>query len=253
MIWRDALRVYLVFSFVAFLAVGFVVAEDDEKDGLTVTGALGISASQGNSETLKLNASASSVWIGKPNELRSGISLAYGEANPETSDPESDSVTDTQKADAYLNARHLIGSKFAYLNTTLRHDDVADIDYRLNIGPGAGIVLYDNSHLTLSIEGGVGYMWEQVAGIPDHYLNLRVAANAAIPLSETSSHWLSAEYVSNPDDSDVYQLAAEAGLQASLTELMGLRLVLSDYYDNAPAEGKKHNDISFVTAITWTL
>ena len=51
----------------------------------------------------------------------------------------------------------------------------------------------------------------------------------------------------------MYLFNAEAGVQASVTEKIGLRVTLKDAYNNVPAPGRKRNDASLITALTWSL
>ena len=210
----------------------------------------GLTMTDGNSETLAANASL--VTEGEKAQLgsvRAGVEGNYGESTV-------DGVKDTtvENAKVFANAKKTLTPRtFASLDGTVLYDDVALIDYRATLGPGAGAYLVKNDRHELSLEAGPSYVWEKVDRVNDDYLALRFAERGTCQATKTAKLVQSLEYVPEAGDFSNYLLTGEAGIEAAISEHLNLRVVVQDKYDSTPVEGAEYNDVSLIAGLSLTL
>jgi len=229
------------------LAVAVVAQAQEPAAAMKTTLSAGVTLTDGNSETLQVNGSL--VTEGeKPGlgSVRAGVEANYGEDT--VGDVEETTVNN---AKAFANAKKsLCPRTFAYGDTVALQDDVADVTYRLTVGPGLGGYLVKNDRTALSVEAGPSYLWEEVADVRDDYWAIRFAERLDQMVGKGGKVWQSAEYLPKADDFDDYLLNTEVGAEAPMTERLGLRLVLQDKYDSTPAPEQEKNDVSLVSGLT---
>jgi len=232
---------------IALACVSGAVAEDTEGwDSELVTG---LSLTDGNSETLLLNVGAATKNISGSNESFLSVEYNYGES---TVDGEDSTTTDNAKGYAQYN--HLLSDvSYAYLKADALYDDLADIDYRVVVGPGLGQYLIKDDVANLAVELGVAWQTEEVGGVEDDFVVLRVAQRYARQLSETAEVWQSVEYLPEIEDFGNYLLNVEIGVQAALNDVSSLRVVFTDRYDSEPADGTDDNDLSLTAGLVYKL
>jgi putative salt-induced outer membrane protein len=242
-----ALEIALIASLALVLAAQ---AQDAPKPAVSTKLNLGLSLADGNSETLSANASL--VAEGEKDLLgsfRAGVEGNYGESTV-------DGVEDTtaENAKLYGNAKKTLSPMtFGYLDASLLYDDVAAIDYRATLGPGFGFYLVKNDVRSLSLEAGPSYVWEKLDGAKDDYLALRFAQRYTCQVLPNAKLVQSLEYVPQADDFDNYRLVGEVGVEAAMSERLGLRVVLQDAYQSIPADGKERNDLTLVSGLSLAL
>lgn len=210
----------------------------------------GLTLTDGNSETLAANVALKTegekAGLGS---VLAGIEANYGESTVED-------VKDTtvENAKAYANAKKTLSPKtFVSLDASALYDDVAEIDYRATLGPGLGFYLVKNEKRTLSLEAGPSYVWEEVGGETADYLALRFAERYECQALPNAKLVQTLEYVPEAEDFDNYRLTGEVGVEAAMSERLGLRVVLQDTYVNIPAAGKDRNDLSLIAGLTFSL
>ncbi len=240
----------LVIASVSLLMVSVMSMAQAETEGFKHTLSLGVTLTDGNSETLQANAAL--ITEGEKDGLgsvRAGVEANYGESTV-------DGQTETTIENARLlaNVKKTISPRtFASLDGSLLYDDIAAIDYRGIIAPGVGTYLVKNDSTALYFETGPAYVWEKVADISDDYFALRLAQRLDHVLSPTARMWQSAEYLPKADDFDDYLLNAEIGVEAAVNARVNLRLVLQNKYDSTPAMGLKKNDLTLIAGIGVSL
>ena len=239
-------------------------AADVRKDGWTTALNAGLTMTDGNSETLAVNAGLATEGVKEGlGSMIAGAEFNFGEstlrsesADPETGETvfaESEEKT-VENAKIYANAKKTLSPMtFAYLDGTVLHDDIASLDYRATLGPGLGFYLLKNDRRTLSLEAGPSYVWEKVDGASADYLALRFAERYACQATATAKLVQSLEYVPEAEDVDNYYLAAEIGVEAAINDHLGLRVTLQDKYDNTPAAGAERNDVSLIAGLSISL
>lgn len=234
-----------------------------QKSGFATTLNAGLTMTDGNSETMAANASLKTE--GEKNGLGSviaGLEGNYGESTVSRSTTGADGATTVTESDektvenakAYANVKKTLSPMtFAYLDGSVLYDDIALIDYRATIGPGAGAYLVKNDKRALSLEAGPSYVWEKVDGASNDYLALRFAERYACQATKTAKLVQSLEYVPEAEDFDNYLLTGEIGVEAAMSDRLSLRVALQDKYDNTPAPGADRNDLSLIAGLGFSL
>ena len=247
---------------IAVLAAAGAWAEEEAKaDGFSTALNVGLTLTDGNSDTMTLNASV--VTEGEKEGLGSvlaGIEGNYGESTV-------DGVEETtvENIKGYVNIKKTLSPKtYAYVDTSALYDDVAGIDYRVTLGPGLGFYALKTDQRSLSLEAGPTYVWERVAALSDEeppvesyvkddYLALRVAQRYVCQVLENAKLVQTLEYLPDVEDFDNYLLNFEAGIEAAMNDHLSLRLVVQNKYDNTPADGRERNDVSVLAGLSFSL
>lgn len=237
----------MIASGVALACVHGVMAEDTE--GWESELVTGLGLTDGNSETMQLNVGVGIKNISGDNESFLSAQYNYGES---TADEVESTTTDNAKASAQYN-RKFSDATYGYLKANYLYDQIADIDYRVVVGPGLGQYLIQDDAASLAVELGVAWQAEEVSGVEDDFSVLRVAQRYARQLSENSKVWQSLEYLPELEDFGNYLLNFEIGAEAALTDASSLRVVFTDRYDSEPAAGTDDNDISLTAGLVYKL
>ena len=211
--------------------------------------AAGLNITSGNSDTMQANGSFKSEKIGDVHEVRLGIDINYGE-----NDVEGDSEKSTDNSKAIAIYKYKMGGPYLYTDNSIFHDSMANIDYRLIIGAGGGFHLIDNDSILLGIEAGLAYVYEKMEDISgDGNASARLAARHDQKLSDSSKLWLSAEYIPSFEDSGIYLMNAEAGIEAAINTSLSLRFVVQDRYDSQVPADRKENDLAVISSLVYKL
>ncbi len=238
-------------------------AEAAKSDGIEKSISLGATLTDGNSETMLANGSL--LIAGEKEKLgsfKTGIEGNYGENTiRETVTAPDGTVTETERDDksvanakAYANVKKTLSPMtFAYLDGSVIHDAMSEIDYRAIVGPGVGMYLIKNDRRNLSVEAGVAQVWEEVADIEDDYLALRLAEVGECKFENGARVWQSIEFMPEVSDFDNHLINAELGVEAPLQGAMNLRVVLQDKYDSEPGAGLERNDLTLIAGVSIKL
>jgi len=214
--------------------------------------AVGLSLTRGNSRTLQADFSVIAEHVSSPNETRIGAEGNYGETAVVRTNGTHATETNVQNAKLYASHRHLFGERyFRALNAELSHDDIADVDYRLIIGPGLGRYLIKDPARTLSVEAGLAYVRDRVGGVTDNRLAVRVLQRTDIKLNDATRLWEEAEYLPTIDDFEQYLVNVQFGVEAAMTARWSLRVMLQDKYNSKPDEDKEHNDLMLTAGVAY--
>lgn len=245
---RNLIRVLsLILSAVASLAVSSSGWGQDKVPAKTnkweTSAAAGLTLTKGNSDTLLATISIVSLRKWERDEVSLGADGAYGETT---------GLKTTEAAHGFAQYNHLFSDRFyGYARADLLHDSIADVEYRLTVGPGVGYYFIKNPTTRLSLEGGPSLIWEKQGGREKTYLAGRLAERFEHKLSDHAKVWQSAEYLPQLDDLNNYLLIGEVGAEASLTQKFSLRAYLQHYYDNEPSPGRRKNDTKLVAALAY--
>lgn len=246
MVVRMSDRIALVSVLAAGCLAGAAAAQTTDKAeaaGWDSTVAAGYNLTDGNSSTELLKLSATTEKKVDKNETRLGAEYSYGESDSEKTE-------DTGKATAKYN-RLFTERDYAYGAAEALFDKIADIDYRITVGPGLGHYFIKDETKGLSVEAGPSFVTEEVGGETDDYLALRIAERLDWKLTDASKVWESAEYLPDAANFDKYYVNAEVGAEAALNAKLSLRLVAQDKYNSEPAPEKKSNDVSLTSSLVW--
>jgi len=227
--------------------------DDQGKSKWRTTLSAGLDMTAGNTETTLGTVRIATEKTGGQHLLRLGVQGAYGRTQVAEAEGKKVDETTTQNADAFFNCKRKVDGAFAYFDVTLLHDRIAQVDYRVVPGVGVGRFLRDGPALQISVEAGVGYLWEEVDQRRDRYPTLRAAERIEWTISETANAWQSAEFVPKASDLANFLANAEAGIETKINATMGLRVVVQDKYDSEPAEAKERNDLRVIAGLSWKL
>lgn len=234
-------RTAAVVAGMAVALAGLAAAQGEAKreNGLNA----GLSLTAGNSETLSANVSL--TLAGEKAGLGSYRAGAEGNYGESTVDDVTSRTVGNGKA--YGNARRTLSDRtFASLDGVALFDDVAEIAYRVTLGPGLGAYLVKSDREVLSLEAGPSYVWEEVGGMSNNYLAMRLAQRLDVRFNPAARLWESVEVLPDSGDFGSYLVTAEIGLEASVTERIVLRVVLQNKFDSEPAPGIEKNDLSLI-------
>ena len=205
--------------------------------------ALGLTLTRGNSKTLLFTGNIQATKKSADNEWNLGADATYGE---------NENVKNAEAIRGYGQYNRLFNERlFGYFRLEAFHDDVADIAYRITLGPGAGYYFVKQSNMTLRGELGPSFVHEKQGGATENYLTLRIAERLDWKINERAKIWQGIEFLPQVDDFDNFIVNAEIGLETSITTQVNLRTYLQDTYDNEPAPDRQKNDLKFVTAIAY--
>jgi putative salt-induced outer membrane protein YdiY len=205
---------------------------------------------RGNSKTTAGNGSIVSERKGDRNEVSLGLEGNYGQTEETQSDGSKQMKTTVQNEKGYAKYRRLFTDRdYAYINGELNQDKIADIKYRLIIGPGLGRYFIKSNDHTLGGEAGPSWIRDKVGDIEGDRFALRVAQNYEWKMSETANIWENVEYMPALDDFNNYLVNGEIGAEAAINSKLSLRLVAQDHYNNKPAAGKEKNDLVLTAGV----
>jgi len=203
----------------------------------------GLVLTRGNSHTLLYSGEIETAKKTPENEYSLGASGAYGSQN---------SKDNVNNYGAYGQWNHLFTERFySYVRAEYKRDLIADLDYRFNVGPGAGYYLMKMTNTTLAVEAGAGYQYEHLGGEYNSFATARFAENFEHKFSNRGRVWQKVELLPQVDEFDNYVLNFEIGAEASLTTVLSLKTTLQDTYQSQPAAGRDKNDIKIISRISY--
>jgi putative salt-induced outer membrane protein YdiY len=250
-------RLVLLSSF-CLASLLLAAARAQEEAAWKSTLALGANFTDGNTESSLYNADLSAERTGDPNEFRTGAMFAYGEKDDDKTE---------ERAKAFAQYNRLVSERtFGYVNGEAAYDDIANVDYRLIVGPGMGRYFLKSDARTLSAEAGASYIREQIKDVitnadgttasdtaTDDRFVLRVAERYETSLGDASRLWQSAEYLPEFEDFGNYLLNTEIGIDVPINSKFDLRVSALDQYNSEPPEGSEKNDITVKAALVWRI
>jgi putative salt-induced outer membrane protein YdiY len=216
-----------------------------EEEGWKGSVNLGLTAVTGNSESSSGNFSAETQYKKAPSEFRASASVTYGST---------EGTVSTSKALGTAQYNYLFTDRFSgYVNGGAERDGVADLLWRVTLGPGVGYYFIKRPDVTLNGELGISYFREKLSGLPvDDYYALRVAERGEWNITEAVKLWEMGAYFPTVDDPlDDYLVKAEIGLESAITTHATMRFVIQDSFDKTPAAGRKSNDTTYLATIGY--
>ena len=205
---------------------------------------LGLATARGNSDTLRYDGEVSASKETDQNYFYIKAGGRYGE---------SDKEKDTENATGEARFQHRLTERmYAGVDGYGLHDPIADLDYRARASLALGRQFVLSDRTALSAEAGPGYVAEKKAGESEGFLAGRVAQMLEFLVTDRLQIWQSVEYVPNLEDSRVYYVNAEVGLETVLLSSLSLKFTIEDRYDSNPAEGKEGNDLLTTTSLSWS-
>ncbi|MDP6522672.1 MAG: DUF481 domain-containing protein [Kiritimatiellia bacterium] len=247
------MTVALVSAYIGTQTVVPALADEVADETWNTTLAVGLDFTDGNSETMLGNVSLGTERDFGNDRIGFVVEGSYGESRVDDDEGGSEKEPTSQNARSALSYKKEFNGSYAYVDNTVLHDNMADVDYREVVGMGLGIFLIKSAENEFAFEYGIGHLWEKVDGVHNNYPVLRIAERWVQEISATSRFWESAEYVPKPEGFDEYLVNAEVGTEAAMNSHMNLRVVLKDSYDSIPAPDAEKNDVALTASLVWKL
>jgi putative salt-induced outer membrane protein YdiY len=233
----------LVLGGAALAAMG-TLAQDASTNKWETTASIGVTVTQGNSDSVLGSAQVLSQKKWGQNEMRLGADGTYGELEGEKN---------VEGLHGFGQYNRLFTERaFGYLRLDGLHDAIADIEYRFTFSPGAGYYFIKNEQTTLSGEAGPAFIYEKQGGESTGYITARLAERLEHKFNDNVRLWQSIEFLPQVDDLNNFLINAEIGIESKLTPRLSLKVFAIDNYDNEPAPGREENDLKVVTAMGYT-
>jgi len=242
------------FSLLLLLCLTAFHVTAQETDGYVTDLNVGFTLTTGNSESTLFKFGAAAENIKEKQETLLSLSYDYGRTKETNDEGVETETTQIDRANAEAQSNWLYSEEFyAFLNITAENDELANITYRINAGPGLGYYFLRNDVSTLTTETSVVYVTEDVGNKTDDYAAFRLAQRAEYKFSESSRIWQRLEGVISFSDAENYFLNVEVGAESKLNDRIGLRVVLQDKYNNQPDTGIDNNDLTLFSGISIRL
>ena len=205
---------------------------------------------RGNSNTESLSLSAAATRRGADDRISlSGGYFFSRQEDPDTGDKETtvDNWFAAGKYDYFL-------SKKLYLYGLMRieRDRIADLDLRLAPSVGLGYQWVEGPVWNFNTEAGIGWVYEDYeTGDSDEHVAARLAYHYDRKINDKVSFIHNAEYLPSLEDLDDFNVIADAGVRAALTETMFTDFKIEYRYDATPAPGADKNDVRYILGVGW--
>ncbi len=204
----------------------------------------GLTLTRGNSSTLLVTGGIQTHKKTPTDEIGLGADGGYGVNN---------SVRDVDTLHAYSQYNHLFSERvYGYLRAEALHDGVADLQYRINVGPGVGYYFLNETNTTLAGEFGSTFVNQRLGNADDNYATLRLAERFEHKFNNYGARvWESAEILPQVNQFNNYIMNAEIGIESAISKSISLRTFVVDNFNNEPAAGRQKNDVKLVSGISY--
>jgi putative salt-induced outer membrane protein len=204
----------------------------------------GLTLTRGNSDTLLFTAGVLAGKKTPENEFKLGGEAAYGENS---------GVKNVDTEHAFGQYNDLFSDRFyGYARAEALHDGIADLQYRVTVGPGVGYYFIKETNTTFAGEFGASYINQRLGDVDDNYATLRLAERYEHKFKSYGARvWENAEILPQVNKVDNYIVNAEIGIEAALNAHFSLKTFLDDNFNNQPAADREKNDIKLVSAISY--
>lgn len=141
---------------------------------------------------------------------------------------------------------------YGYGLTRVERDRIADLDLRISPGAGVGYQWIDKDKLHFSTEAGLGWVYESYHDDgTDSHPSARLAYHIDTKLNDAVSLFHNLEFLPSLERLSDFNVNADAGMRAALTEKMFSEVKVEWRYDATPAPGTSKNDLRFLLGVGW--
>ena len=205
---------------------------------------LGFTLTDGNSDTTLVNIGLKALNESEPDIWRFEAMHSFGEE---------EGTTNIDRTTGLAQYKHLFTERwYAGVGLDYLRNDIADVKYRASISGLLGYYLIKNDSVKFNLEVGPGQVFEEVGGVSDDYFAPRAGQRLEVALSETAKFFEEAYITFDVNEGENYLITGSAGLETMVMEQVSLIVSVTDNYDNLPAEGLKRNDLTTITALSYT-
>lgn len=203
---------------------------------------LGLTATAGNVNSVLVTGKIIAEKKEPRNQYNLDLDGAYGEVSSEKS-------AENAHSSAQMNHTFIDDTWYGYGRADALHDAIADVEYRVTTGAGAGYYFIKGKQTTLSSEAGPAFETEHLDDEYHNYPTARVAENFVRKIDEHAKVWENVEFLPPLTVPDAFLINAEVGVETPLTHQLSLQTYLQDNYANMPAPGFKDNDLKLVSGV----
>jgi putative salt-induced outer membrane protein len=246
-------------------------ADEDPKQSTELGVSLGGLFTSGNSRTVALTSSAKFRLRRDEHQFASAAALNFARAG-KVGTPTETTVENIQGLVRY--DYFLTDTVSLFLQSTARRDRFQGLQLRLNIDPGVAYYFINTKKHKLQAEVGYDNQYDirrddslqppapadAPAGAPlparldKHKVlhNSRLFAGYENKLRKEVSLVMSAEYIQNYADTDVFRLIGDIGLKSNVADSLALATTYTIRYENSPLPGKEKADSIASVALVYT-
>lgn len=230
-----------------------VVRAGDATNHWETVANVGVTLTRGNSDNLLATAGIDTKRKWSKDEVFLGVNAGYGENTkhePRTNDT-------TIKTDQYIKGygqwNHFLTERnYAGVRVDALYDEIADIDYRVTVGPLVGRYFIKNAKTSLSAEVGPSAVFENTGAEESTiYFAVRVGEKFEHKFNERTKIWESADWTPQVDNVNNWVLNVEVGLSSALTKALSLQVKALDTYDREPVPGRRENDFKLIAGLAY--
>src|SRR4051794_37312142 len=219
----------------------------EQLTGSVVVGGL---LTRGNSDTEQLSVSADAVRRTEADRITLTAGYFFGRQRDQSTGDKS-TTTDNWfaggKYDYFLDER-----LYAFGALRVEKDRIAKLDLRITPSAGLGYQWVEGPAMNFNTEAGLAYVHESYTndGTDDHIAG-RLAYHVDKQFNDKVSLFHNLVYLPSLERLDDYNLIADAGVRATLTEQMFTEFKLQWNYDATPAPGASRSDLRYILGVGW--
>jgi putative salt-induced outer membrane protein YdiY len=219
----------------------------EQLTGSIVVGGL---ITRGNSDTDQLSVSADAVRRTESDRITLTGGYYFGRQRDQSTGDKS-TTTDNWfaggKYDYFLDER-----LYAFGGLRVEKDRIANLDLRITPSAGLGYQWVEGPALNFNTEAGLAYVHESYThdGTDDHIAG-RLAYHVDTQVNDKVSLFHTLVYLPSLERLDDYNLIADAGVRATLTEQMFTEFKLQWNYDATPAPRASRSDLRYILGVGW--
>lgn len=213
----------------------------------------GYTVTRGNSKTSTANIAADLLRRSEIDRITLKGSYIFGrQEDPDTGEDE----TTTDKWHTAVKYDYFVAEKwYAFADTRVERNRIADLDLRLTTGTGGGRQWIETDRLNFDTEAGLAWLYENYSaddededGSTDEisaYIgyHFKASANDQVALLHELKYYPSLEQISD------YYLTTEAELRADLTKSLFASFKVVVDFDATPAADARHTDASYILGL----
>ncbi len=223
-----------------------VNADENFTGSVTVGGLL----TRGNSDTEQLTVNAEAVRRTETDRITLGAGYFFGRQRDLNT---GDKTTTTDNWFALGKYDYFLDEKlYAFGAMRVEKDRIADLDLRLTPSAGVGYQWAEGPEFNFNTEAGLAFVHEQYTNddTEDH-VAARLAYHVDKQLNDKVSLFHNLVYLPSLERLDDYNLIADGGVRATLTEQMFTEFKIQWNYDSTPAPTASRSDLRYILGVGW--
>ena len=212
--------------------------------GLSGSAGFGLSLTEGNSDTLNINATVDSIYDPKTkNVMKWNALYLRGKQN---------GVLAVNRVSALFRDENSLTSRmYVFGEIDTLHDTFKQIDYLISPGAGVGLKVLNSMRSQFTVDAGGGAVIEQDAGVVARgAIAVTLNEKLVYQLTDTTTFKEGATALLKTNDWSDGLYTFQAGIAAKISSRFQLSVDVLDSYKNRPNDPTTlRNDVALVTSI----